>query len=111
MTTSSAVKNNLLPPALVSNLQDVLAKRKGSSRNPDPQAESSNKASGDYNHGSGTEAAEPTSVSGSVDEADSSKPVVLVTNGDGIDSPGLIHLVEALVRKGRYAVHVCAPQA
>ena len=41
---------------------------------------------------------------------DDSKPIVLVTNGDGIDSPGLVSLVEALVREGLYNVHVCAPQ-
>ncbi|KAF3523037.1 hypothetical protein F2Q69_00051495 [Brassica cretica] len=36
--------------------------------------------------------------------------VMLVTNGDGIDSPGLVSLVEALVSEGLYNVHVCAPQ-
>ena len=41
---------------------------------------------------------------------DDSRPIVLVTNGDGIDSPGLVSLVEALVREGLYNVHVCAPQ-
>ncbi|CAI9114356.1 OLC1v1015064C1 [Oldenlandia corymbosa var. corymbosa] len=112
-TTSSAVKNSLLPPGLVSNLQDVLAKRKAG-----PQSESSSPPpSNDGNHGSngtGSELAEPASVSGSALDGEpesSSKPVVLVTNGDGIDSPGLTHLVEALVRKGRYDVHVCAPQS
>ncbi|KAG2294670.1 hypothetical protein Bca52824_041339 [Brassica carinata] len=33
-----------------------------------------------------------------------------VTNGDGIDSIGLVSLVEALVNKGLYNVHVYAPQ-
>ncbi|KAF3502590.1 hypothetical protein F2Q69_00044922 [Brassica cretica] len=33
-----------------------------------------------------------------------------VTNGDGIDSIGLVSLVEALVNEGLYNVHVCAPQ-
>ncbi|KAF8079929.1 hypothetical protein N665_0990s0006 [Sinapis alba] len=86
-------KNNGLSAALVSNLQDVLSKRKG------------------VNDGS---AEEPPSTSDSVDvaamESDDSRPIVLVTNGDGIDSPGLVSLVEALVQEGLYNVHVCAPQ-
>ncbi|KAK9281232.1 hypothetical protein L1049_004127 [Liquidambar formosana] len=44
-------------------------------------------------------------------DKDSLKPVVLVTNGDGIESPGLTCLVEALVRDGLCNVHVCAPQS
>lgn len=39
------------------------------------------------------------------------KPVVLLTNSDGIGSPGLEFLVEALVRDGRCDVHVCAPDS
>ncbi|KAL0800723.1 hypothetical protein Bca101_055898 [Brassica carinata] len=89
-------KNNGLSAALVSNLQDVLSKRKG------------------VNDGSAEEP--PPSTSDSVDvaakeeESDDSRPIVLVTNGDGIDSPGLVSLVEALVCEGLYNVHVCAPQ-
>ena len=75
-----ASKNNGLSAALVSNLQDVLSKRKGGS---DGSAE---------------------------EEMDESRPIVLVTNGDGIDSIGLVSLVEALVKEGLYNVHVCAPQ-
>ncbi|KAF8401133.1 hypothetical protein HHK36_014437 [Tetracentron sinense] len=44
-------------------------------------------------------------------EMDSSKPIVLLTNGDGIESPGLSFLAEALVREGRCNVHVCATQS
>ncbi|CAN6852491.1 unnamed protein product, partial [Brassica oleracea] len=73
-------KNNGLSAALVSNLQDVLSKRKGGS---DGSAE---------------------------EEMDESRPIVLVTNGDGIDSIGLVSLFEALVKEGLYNVHVCAPQ-
>ncbi|KAL3506409.1 hypothetical protein ACH5RR_031791 [Cinchona calisaya] len=108
-TTSSAVKNNLLPPGLVSNLQEVLRRRKGSDENPDPQSESS---SGKPN--GNDETPEPSSSSTNsvpVQESDCPKPVILVTNGDGIDSPGLTNLVQALVRLGRYNVHVCAPQS
>ncbi|XP_009127958.2 5'-nucleotidase SurE isoform X2 [Brassica rapa] len=90
-------KNNGLSAALVSNLQDVLSKRKGGS------------------DGSAEEEEPPPSTSVSVDvaakeEIDDSRPIVLVTNGDGIDSIGLVSLVEALVSEGLYNVHVCAPQ-
>lgn len=37
------------------------------------------------------------------------RPVVLVTNDDGIEAPGLRALVEALVDGGRCNVYVCAP--
>ncbi|XP_057978484.1 uncharacterized protein LOC131164939 [Malania oleifera] len=101
MTTS--VKNNFMPPGLVSNLQEVLLSRKGN------EEEQSNKKK--------DESAEPSSSStpsdavGANSEQESSKPVVLVTNGDGIESPGLTYLVEALVREGLCSVHVCAPQS
>ncbi|KAG2321812.1 hypothetical protein Bca52824_015025 [Brassica carinata] len=86
-------KNNGLSAALVSNLQDVLSKRKGGS------------------DASAAEEEEPPSTSvAAKEEIDDSRPIVLVTNGDGIDSPGLVSLVEALVSQGLYNVHVCAPQ-
>ncbi|KAF5175073.1 5'-nucleotidase SurE [Thalictrum thalictroides] len=95
MTTSAVKKNNFLPPNLVSNLQDVLSSRKGN-------IETESKG----------ETSEETSSDALVDNTDkeSSKPIVLVTNGDGIDSTGLTVLVEALVRDGLCNVHVCAPQ-
>ncbi|CAH8331482.1 unnamed protein product [Eruca vesicaria subsp. sativa] len=86
-------KNNGLSAALVSNLQDVLSKRKG------------------VNDESASEEEPPsTSVAAKEEESDDSRPIVLVTNGDGIDSTGLVSLVEALVKEGLYNVHVCAPQ-
>lgn len=96
MTTS--VKNNLLPPGLVNNLQEVLQSRKG------------NTAPGDGDNSESTEPSTSASDENAAEESDSSKPVVLVTNADGIESPGLLFLVEALVREGLYNVHVCAPQ-
>ncbi|CAE5963946.1 unnamed protein product [Arabidopsis arenosa] len=94
-------KNNGFSAALVSNLQDVLSKRKVGN---EEKVESDGSAE------------EAPSTSDSVDvaaveeEIDDSRPIVLVTNGDGIDSPGLVSLVEALVLEGLYNVHVCAPQ-
>lgn len=38
------------------------------------------------------------------------KPRVLVTNDDGIHAPGLLQLVEALVRTDQMHVFVCAPE-
>ncbi|KAL6285459.1 hypothetical protein ACE6H2_009849 [Prunus campanulata] len=95
--TSTSVKPNLLPPGLVSNLQDVLSKRAGDEG--DKTAESTDPPST-------SEAADIVE-----DPNDSSKPIVLITNGDGIESPGLTYLVEALVHQGLYNVHVCAPQS
>lgn len=83
--------NNKLPPGLVSNLQQVLSNRKGTEE-PEQQSRT-----------------EPT-VKVEV-EFDDSKPIVFVTNADGIDSPGLIFLVQALVGQGLYNVFVCAPQS
>ncbi|XVF86828.1 hypothetical protein PTKIN_Ptkin18bG0073700 [Pterospermum kingtungense] len=100
MTTSS-VKKNMLPPSLVNNLQEVLLSRKGgNNNNNDEHRKDDSVAAGDS-----TEPSTSTS-----NENDSSKPVVLVTNGEGIDSLGLVYLVQALVRLGLYNVHVCAPQ-
>ncbi|KAH1048171.1 hypothetical protein J1N35_038955 [Gossypium stocksii] len=99
MTTT---KKNMLPPGLVNNLQEVLLSRKGgnSNTNNDEQQQKPDAF---------TDSTE-TSTSAS-DENDNSKPVVLVTNGEGIDSLGLVYLVQALVRSGLYNVHVCAPQS
>ncbi|CAN4089107.1 unnamed protein product [Withania somnifera] len=105
--TTSAVKNNFLPPGLVSNLQEVLLNRKGGAPNDKDQQLKPN---------DDDPSTQPTS-SGSVTDAaaaaaaDSTKPVVLVTNADGIESTGLTCLVNALVREGLCNVNVCAPQS
>lgn len=93
-----------MPPGLVTNLEEVLLskKKKKNKENNEDNNENSTKESNEE----GNESAEP-----STSDSDSSKPVVLVTNGDGIESPGLVYLVEALVRDGLYNVHVCAPQS
>ncbi|GFZ08110.1 survival protein SurE-like phosphatase/nucleotidase [Actinidia rufa] len=101
--TTSAVKNNLLPPGLVSNLQQVLLSRKGgedeqSKKNGDDSDEKSSSTS-------------PSDEIESNSDKDDLRPIVLVTNGDGIESPGLTYLVEALGREDLYNVHVCAPQS
>ena len=100
----TSVKNNFLPPGLVSNLEEVLLSKK--KKNGNNGEDDDDKKTDDKTD----ESAEP-STSDSVDNSDNSKPIVLVTNGDGIDSPGLVFLVEALVREGLYNVHVCAPQS
>ncbi|XP_047171030.1 5'-nucleotidase SurE-like [Vigna umbellata] len=83
---ATSVKNNFLNHALASNLQQALIRMKDS-----VQEQHQSKAK------------EPTKAS--------SKPAVLVTNGEGIDSPGLTFLVEALLRDAVLDVHVCAPQS
>ncbi|XP_037497490.1 5'-nucleotidase SurE isoform X2 [Jatropha curcas] len=96
----TSVRPNFLPPGLVSNLQEVLSSRKGD------EGDQSND-----NNDKSTEPSTSTSVESTTETEDNSKPVVLVTNGDGIDSPGLVFLVEALVRQGLYNVNVLAPQS
>ncbi|CAN4086958.1 unnamed protein product [Withania somnifera] len=95
------MKNNFLPPGLVSNLQEVLLNRKGGAPNDEDQELKAN---------DDDPSTQPTS-SGSVADTDSAKPVVLVTNADGIESSGLTCLVDALVREGLCNVNVCAPQS
>lgn len=116
MTTSSTAKNNLLPPGLVSNLQQVLLSRKGAAAEDDQKSNP---------NGNDDESTGPTSSSSSnnntlqesnldeeeEDDSNNKKPIVLVTNSDGIDSPGLTYLVQALITQGLYNVHVCAPQS
>ncbi|XP_038877949.1 5'-nucleotidase SurE [Benincasa hispida] len=97
MTSSTSVKKNFLPPGLVSNLEDVLRSRKGAgeeSKDVNASPEPSSSTSDANLEVSGTQ-----------------KPIILVTNSEGIDSPGLTYLVEGLVREGSYNVHVCAPQS
>ncbi|XP_027339221.1 uncharacterized protein LOC113852991 [Abrus precatorius] len=83
---ATSVKNNFINPALVSNLQQALVRRKDS-----VQEQHQNRTH------------EPLRAS--------SKPVVLVTNGEGIDSLGLTFLVEALLRNALLDVYVCAPES
>ncbi|RWW05861.1 hypothetical protein GW17_00030838 [Ensete ventricosum] len=40
-----------------------------------------------------------------------SRPILLITNDDGIDAPGLRFLVDLLVAADRYRVLVCAPDS
>ncbi|XVE51928.1 hypothetical protein DITRI_Ditri02bG0079500 [Diplodiscus trichospermus] len=107
MTTSS-VKNNMLPPGLVNNLQEVLRSRKGGDNSSNKNSDELRKD--DSVGGDSTEPSTSTCNENAADENDSSKPIILVTNGEGIDSLGLVYLVQALVRLGLYNVHVCAPQ-
>ncbi|KAM0932505.1 putative 5'-nucleotidase [Dioscorea sansibarensis] len=100
---------NHLPPSLVSNLENVLAARRADNdqKEPDlslpPEEEPPGQAPS-----SSTAAAEPNPPP---PPPQGSKPLVLVTNGDGIGSSGLTLLVDALVRDGLCDVHVCAPDS
>ncbi|XWS12085.1 hypothetical protein CRYUN_Cryun37aG0059900 [Craigia yunnanensis] len=96
----------MLPPGLVNNLQEVLLSRKGGNNNNNNEQQKDDSVGGDS-----TEPSTSTCNENAADENDSSKPVVLVTNGEGIGSLGLVYLVQALVRLGLYNVHVCAPQS
>ncbi|OMO91668.1 Survival protein SurE-like phosphatase/nucleotidase [Corchorus olitorius] len=102
MTTS--VKNNFLPPSLISNLQQVLI-----SRNDAVEHQSTN--SFDSNSPALSSISRNAETNAANVEPDCSKPVVLITNGEGIDSPGLTFLVQALLADGRFNINVCAPQS
>ncbi|VFQ67014.1 unnamed protein product [Cuscuta campestris] len=102
--TTSALKNGLMPSGLVSNLEQVLLRRKvgaatGEGQHKSDKDDSPAPSSSSSNSG------------GAAADLDSSKPIVLVTNADGIESPGLTSLVDALVQLGLYNVHVLAPQS
>ncbi|KAL3598307.1 hypothetical protein D5086_006225 [Populus alba] len=104
---TSVKNNNMLPPGLVSNLQQVLLSRKGGGGGEEKGSDLSNDDNDQSTEPSTSACVENTEE----EDNNNSKPVVLVTNGDGIDSPGLLFLVEALVREGLCNVHVCAPQS
>jgi 5'-nucleotidase len=87
----------MMPPGLVSNLQEALQNRKGTvPKQQEPEDSNDTVSTTDDNN--------PI-------EFDESKPIILLTNSDGVESPGLTHLVEALVLQGLYNVHVCVPQS
>ncbi|KAL2929342.1 5'-nucleotidase SurE [Bienertia sinuspersici] len=95
MTTS--LKNNFMPPNLMSNLNQALLRRKDAEQDESSKPTSSS--------------SQPENVNVDVEDDEScKKPRILVTNGDGIESAGLTYLVEALVKEGLYTVYVCAPQ-
>ncbi|KAG8491467.1 hypothetical protein CXB51_014836 [Gossypium anomalum] len=91
---ATSVKNNSLPPSLISNLNQVLLSRQQHT----------------IDHQSTNSSSLP-SHSRNVDEPDCSKPLLLITNCEGIDSPGLIFLVQALLSDARFTLHVCSPQS
>ncbi|PKA51253.1 5'-nucleotidase [Apostasia shenzhenica] len=106
MTTPSTSNNkSQLPSALIANLQGVLAGRK------DSAAGDGNGHIGEKNDCGDEETPVPSSGVGSASSPKGSKPIVLLTNSDGIGSPGLTLLVEALVRDGQYDIYVCAPES
>ncbi|PQQ08849.1 uncharacterized protein Pyn_03044 [Prunus yedoensis var. nudiflora] len=99
MTTSA--KSNFMPASLVSNLQQVLAlKNDGVQQQRSSNASELNKVSSSCR----------SSSEDGIQGKECVKPVVLVTNGEGIESPGLTFLVQALALDDRLDVCVCAPQ-
>ncbi|AES67822.1 putative 5'-nucleotidase [Medicago truncatula] len=88
----------MMPPGLVSNLQEALLNRKIT---PSQQDESNDTVSS-----TNDDNPNPKPI-----EFDESKPIILLTNSDGVESSGLTHLVEALVLQNLYNVHVCVPQS
>lgn len=90
-----------MPPSLISNLQQVLAlKSDGVASEPNKLSSSSSSRFSSLS----SEAIKEK-------EYCAIKPVVLVTNGEGIESPGLTFLVQALLLDSRLDVCVCAPKS
>ncbi|KAL6585166.1 hypothetical protein OROMI_004455 [Orobanche minor] len=102
--TTPVLKNNLLPPGLVSNLQQVLSNRKSAGGGEDGSVLSKSDKGDNVS-------AQPSSSGDEPGYENDSRPIILVTNSDGIESPGLSCLVDALVREGIYNVHVVVPQS
>ncbi|CAA0821145.1 Survival protein SurE-like phosphatase/nucleotidase [Striga hermonthica] len=105
--TTPALKNNLLPPGLVSNLQQVLSNRKPAAAAGDNDEDGAKPKPDKVD----TDSAPPPSSGVDPGDENDSRPIILVTSSDGIESPGLSCLVDALVREGAYSVHVVAPQS
>lgn len=99
----TSIRKNQLPPALIANLQGVLTGRK--------DAGGGNGDGEEKETVSNEEIRVSSSDVGSGSLPPVSKPIVLVTNSDGIESPGIVLLVEALVRDEQYDVYVCAPES
>ncbi|TKY64353.1 5'-nucleotidase SurE [Spatholobus suberectus] len=104
MTTSSGSMKNAMPPGL----QEVLHNRK----RPEEEEEEGDGPNNNAEEPSLSQSQQPSSsAEDAVADNNMSKPIVLITNSDGIESPGLTYLVEALVSQGLYDVHVCVPQS
>ncbi|GMJ02623.1 hypothetical protein like AT1G72880 [Hibiscus trionum] len=91
---ATSVKKNSLPSSLISSLNQVLISRQ---HTVDRQSTNSSSL--------------PSHPRNVEEHSDCSKPLLLITNGEGIDSPGLTFLVQALLSDGRFTLHVCAPQS
>ncbi|KAF3324559.1 5'-nucleotidase SurE [Carex littledalei] len=104
-----------VPQSLVSDLQSALLSRRAASTPPEATSDepTSEEAKGGEVTASPVEES-PGVESSSADVAQSvseTKPIVLVTCADGINSAGLEFLVTALVSTGQYDVSVCAPES
>uniref|UniRef100_A0A6V7QUB2 Survival protein SurE-like phosphatase/nucleotidase domain-containing protein n=1 Tax=Ananas comosus var. bracteatus TaxID=296719 RepID=A0A6V7QUB2_ANACO len=99
-----------LPSSLVANIQSVLAARRGGGGavhgDAKPVEEGDAAAAAAAATSSSSGAAEPDAAADG-----SEKPIVLVTNAEGIRSPGLTSLVDGLVRGELCRVSVCAPES
>lgn len=104
-----------VPQSLVSDLQSALLSRRAAASPPEATSDepTSEEAKGGEVTTSPVEDS-PGVESSSADVAQSvseTKPIVLVTCADGINSAGLEFLVTALVSTGQYDVSVCAPES
>ena len=97
-----------MPQSLISNLQQVLISKNNAVEEGKKIHEQPPTPAGA--HCSGPDAAD-ADVEEEEKDCSYTKPVVLVTNGEGIESPGLTFLIQALLHDARFDIHVCAPQS
>ncbi|KAJ4821007.1 5'-nucleotidase SurE [Rhynchospora pubera] len=105
-----------VPQSLVSDLQSALLSRRPAATPPEATSDEPNSEEAKGGEASTASPAEEASGVGSssadvAQDASETKPVVLVTCADGINSAGLEFLVTALVSTGQYDVSVCAPES
>ena len=113
LSMATSVRNNFMPQSLIANLQQVLISRNDAVEGKIQREEVPPTGAPCSSLSRSPASVGDVSKSKTVEENDypKTKPVVLVTNGEGVESPGLTLLVQALVRDARFDVHVCAPQS
>eukprot|EP00252_Welwitschia_mirabilis_P007534 TRINITY_DN1897_c0_g2_i1.p1 TRINITY_DN1897_c0_g2~~TRINITY_DN1897_c0_g2_i1.p1 ORF type:complete len:385 (+),score=85.11 TRINITY_DN1897_c0_g2_i1:392-1546(+) len=102
----TSVRNGLMPPSFLSNLQDVLKNKKAGEGETAQRAEEEEEEEA---RGRTTEM-DPLASSRAAEEEDC-RPVVLLTSEEGIEAPGLRCLLDALLADQRFNINVCAPES
>ncbi|KAJ3701937.1 hypothetical protein LUZ61_005642 [Rhynchospora tenuis] len=104
-----------VPQSRVSDLQSALLSRRPAASAPEATSDEPNSEEAKGGEAAPSPAEEASGVESSsadvAQDASETKPVLLVTCADGINSAGLEFLVTALVSTGQYDISVCAPES